>query len=250
MAKPPHSKAWVAGVDGCPGGWLVVMRPVDAPEAARASIVPRFADVLGMEPAPVMIGVDMPIGLPERTTTGGRDADIGARRNLGARQSAVFAVPSRAAVMQADYREACAVALATSDPPRKVSKQCFNLFPKIREIDALMTPGLQARVRETHPELAFWALNGERPLDEPKKVKSRPHEAGLALRQKLLTEAGYETAFLEARHGFRASAAGPDDLLDAAACSWSAARMVNGAGRRFPPNPPLDARGLQMEIWC
>jgi len=33
---------------------------------------------------------------------------------------------------------ACAAALATSDPPRKVSKQCFHIFPRIREIDALL----------------------------------------------------------------------------------------------------------------
>jgi predicted RNase H-like nuclease len=34
-------------------------------------------------------------------------------------------------------------------------------------------------IHETHPELAFRQLNGERPLDVPKKVKGRPHAAGL-----------------------------------------------------------------------
>ena len=33
-----------------------------------------------------------------------------------------------------------------SEPPRKVSKQCFNLFPKMREVDEQMTPALQERV--------------------------------------------------------------------------------------------------------
>ena len=159
---------WIAGVDGCPGGWLIVLRPLDDPTAARARLVATFAEILALEPQPVFIGVDMPIGLPDIAGIGGRRADIEARANLGARQSSIFAVPSRAAVMQADYRDACASAFATSDPPRKVSKQCFNLFPKIREIDCLMNPALQQRVHETHPELGFWALNGERPLDEPK----------------------------------------------------------------------------------
>lgn len=249
MAKQKPEERWVAGVDGCPAGWLVVLCPLDVPGEARALVVPRFAEVLSIEPKLSLVAVDMPIGLPERVTTGGRDADIGARANLGARQSAVFAVPSRAAVMKHDYREACEAALATSDPPRKVSKQCFYLFAKMREIDALMSPALQERVREIHPELAFWALNGERSLDLPKKVKSRPHAPGLELRRGLLAAAGYDPRFLENKHGIKASAAGPDDLLDAAACAWSAARIVNGCGRRFPHTPPLDANGLRMEIW-
>ena len=187
---------WVAGVDGCPGGWLVVLRPLGSPAAARSQLVATFAEVLALPEAPALIAVDMPIGLPARSGIGGRRADIEARANLGARQSSVFAVSSRAAVMQAEYRAACAAAFATSDPPRKVSKQCFNLFPKIREIDRLMTPELQSRVLECHPELSFWALNGEASLSEPKKVKSRGHPPGLELRRSLLGAAGYDRSFL------------------------------------------------------
>ncbi len=242
--------SWVAGVDGCRAGWLVVLRPLDAPHAARISIVPQFAEVLELKPQPTVIAVDMPIGLIERSGIGGRPADVQARANLGARQSAVFSMPSRAAVMEMDYGMACATAFATSDPPRKVSKQAFNLFAKIREIDRLMTPELQERVIEVHPELAFWALNGERALELAKKVKSRPNEPGLAFRRGLLSAAGYDEALLAGRGGFRAADAGPDDLLDAAACSWSAARIARGEGRRFPSEPAIDAKGLRMEIWC
>ena len=78
----------------------------------------------------------MPIGLPERTGYGGREAENCVRPLLGARQSSVFSVPSRAAVYAQDYAQACAVALSTSDPPRKISKQLFNIAPKIREVDA------------------------------------------------------------------------------------------------------------------
>lgn len=240
---------WVAGVDGCPGGWLVVVQTSDQPSLARAQIVPRFADVLVLPEAPRLIAVDMPIGLPERSGLGGRRCDVEARANLGQRQSAVFAVPARAAVMCEDYRTACDAAFASSDPPRRVAKQTFHLFTKIREIDALMSPDLQLRVREVHPELAFWALNGKRALDLPKKVKSRPHPPGLELRRNLLAAAGYDRAFLS-QSQFRARDAGPDDLLDAAACAWSAARMARGEGRCFPADPPRDARGLRMEIWC
>ncbi len=248
-APPPPSHTWVAGVDGCPGGWLVVMRPLSDPAASRIQLVQTFAEVLGLEPRPSVIGIDMPIGLPPIAGIGGRRADVEARANLGKRQSSIFAVPSRAAVMEHDYRTACGIALQTSDPPRKISKQCFFLFPKIRQIDALMTPALQSRIYETHPEVAFWALNRGVPLDEPKKVKSRPYPPGLEQRRSLLTSAGYDRAFLQAGHGIRARDAAPDDLLDATVCSWTAARIARGEGCRFPLTPSLDAKGLRMEIW-
>jgi predicted RNase H-like nuclease len=246
---PVPDQKFVAGVDGCPGGWLVVLRQIDDASTARAQLFRTFAEILALPENPAIIAVDMPIGLPQLGQLGGRPADIEARANLGARQSAVFAVPSRDAVMQTEYRAACNAAFATSDPPRMVSKQCFYLFPKIREIDALMTPHLQDRVRECHPELSFWGLNGETPLTEPKKVKSRPHPPGLELRRGLLRAAGYDPAFLTDRTAFKATQVGPDDLLDACACSWSAARMAQGGGRRFPPDPPHDSKGLRMEIW-
>jgi predicted RNase H-like nuclease len=239
---------WVAGVDGCRGGWLVVLRPLADPSALRCRLLKTFGEVVALAEAPRVIAVDIPIGLPETATIGGRAADSAARAVLGDRQSAVFAVPSRAAVMQSDYGDACRVALETSDPPRKVSKQTFYLFPKIREVDAHMTPALQDRVMEVHPEVAFWMLNGCRPLGEPKKVKSRPYEPGLALRLGLLAAAGYPTDVLQSAV-FRSAEAGADDVLDAAANSAAAARIARGEGRRFPDDPARDAKGLRMEIW-
>ena len=175
---------WLAGVDGCPAGWIVAfVRPQEC--GRRLRIVPRFADVLAAPEAAAIIAVDMPIGLPERTGLGGRAAENAVRPLLGARQSSVFSVPARAAVYAHDYADACARALQTSDPPRKVSKQLFNISPRIREIDMLLREhsAAAARVFEAHPEVAFWRLNGGRPLSEPKKVRSRPYEPGLALRR-------------------------------------------------------------------
>ena len=238
---------WVAGVDGCRAGWMVVLRDAAGSVAPAVRIVPAFADVLTLPEAPRIVAIDMPIGLPDRVGIGGRAPDIEARKVLGARQSSVFAVPSRAAVMAGDYRDACAIALATSAPPRKIAKQTWHLFPRIREIDALMTADLQGRVYECHPEVAFWAMNGERPLDQPKKVKSRGHQPGLDQRRGLLSAAGFEQAFLAARHA-PASVAGADDFLDACACAWTATRILAGAARTFPADPPRDARGLRQEI--
>ena len=239
--------AWVAGVDGCPAGWVVVLICVVGDAPPRIRVIPSFSEILAMPEAPVHIAVDMPIGLADRVGPGGRACDIEARRRLGKRQSSVFTVPARAAVMEADYRRACAVALAHSAPPRKVSKQCFHLFPKIREMDAILTPHMQDRIFECHPELAFWAMNGEQPLREPKKVKSRAHPPGLALRRRLLLAGGMPAMVLE-EGGALPKGVGADDLLDAAACAWTARRALQGQAVRLPQQPPVDARGLRMEI--
>lgn len=241
-------ETWVCGVDGCRAGWMVVMHPLDAPSRATVSIVATFADILSCAETPAMIAVDIPIGLPERSGLGGRLCDSAARVPLGDRRSSVFSVPARAAVAEHEYAAACRQAAQFSDPSRKVSKQAFNLFAKIREVDALMTPALQARVVECHPELAFWRLNGRRPLDQPKKVKSQPHGPGLDLRRQLLHEAGYPRDVVQ-QAAFRSRDAGEDDVIDAFANAAAAAAILRGEAFRVPDTPPVDGKGLRMEIW-
>jgi predicted RNase H-like nuclease len=244
----PTREIWLAGVDGCPAGWIVAFARADFSEV-RLRLVPRFIDVPAAPEAPAVITVDIPIGLPERAGYGGRAAENAVRPLLGARQSSVFSVPSRAAIAAQDYREACRIALATSEPPRKVSKQLFMLAPKIREVDAALRTDatLRQRVFEVHPEVAFWRLNGEQALSEPKKVKSRPYEPGLALRRQLLISAGLPAAAVEAAPP---KGAGPDDLIDALACAAIARRINAGDALPFPEPPECDACGLTMAIWA
>jgi predicted RNase H-like nuclease len=239
---------WLAGVDGCPGGWLAAFVQPKGDEV-RVRIVPRFADVLAAPEQPATVAVDIPIGLPERTGLGGRAAENCVRLLVGARQSSVFSVPSRAAIYAGEYREACSIAQATSDPPRKVSKQLFNIAPKIRDVDEALrtTPGAASKVFEVHPEVAFWRLNGERALTEPKKIKSRPYEPGLALRRGLLIAAGLPANIVKSAPPKGATA---DDLLDALACAAIARRIHAGLAEPFPNPPPRDAHGLIMAIWA
>jgi predicted RNase H-like nuclease len=238
----------VAGVDGCRGGWICVLRNVEPPLCERVVLAAAFSEILNHPGKPAIIAVDIPIGLPEKISGAGRECDVLARLKLGKRAAAaVFAVPARPALMETDYRRACATALTHSEPPRQISKQMFNLFPKIREVDGVITRALQGRIFECHPEAAFWAMNGEAALHEPKKLKGREHPPGLELRRALLREQGYGQAFLREQHLPR-SKAGQDDFLDACACAWTAARIFRGEAIRFPPHPPLDAKGLRMEI--
>ncbi len=246
MDKGGEGEEWLAGVDGCPVGWIAAF----ARRAEfRLRLLPRFADVLAAPEAPRIVAVDIPIGLPERAGRGGRAAENAVRPLIGARQSSVFSVPSRAAAMAQDYRAACRIALATSEPPRMVSKQLYMLAPKIREVDTCLRADetTAARVFEVHPELAFWRLNGERALDEPKKMKGRCHEPGLALRRRLLIAAGFPPAVV---NGTPPKGAGPDDLLDALACAAIVRRIHAGLARPFPDPPERDAFGLPMAIWA
>ena len=113
MIVRPSSDLWLAGVDGCPAGWIVAfVRPVGH-EAASVRVLPRFADVLLAPESPAVVAVDMPIGLPERVGRGGRVAENAVRPLLGGRQSSVFSVPSRAALAAIEYREACRIAMTT-----------------------------------------------------------------------------------------------------------------------------------------
>lgn len=241
------SVRWVAGADGCRSGWAVVFWDLNRAEKPHLTVKAGFREILEAPEAPEIIAVDMPIGLPERSGRGGRAAEQAARPRLGRRQSSVFSVPARAAVKCDDYREACSQALAHSDPPRKVSKQCFNLFPKIREIDALMTSELESRVYEVHPELSFWRLNGERAMSLPKKVKGAAHRPGLAERRDLLCGFGFEPEFFDSERPRGVSA---DDLIDAAVNTLIAERIVRGEAESFPADPPRDAKGLRIAIWA
>ncbi len=95
---------WLAGVDGCAGGWITVLvRP--SGEDMKITVYRRFAELAAAPENPAIVAIDMPIGLPDRTGPGGRDAENAVRPLLGQRQSSVFSVPSRSAVYAKDYDE-------------------------------------------------------------------------------------------------------------------------------------------------
>ena len=240
---------WVAGVDGCRAGWIAVLIRADDPHSHRILTAPTLAAIADAPEQPAVIAVDMPIGLPERTQGSGRLPEQLIRPLLGQRQSSVFAIPARRAVEAEDYNEACAIAAATSEPPRKVSRQGFAIFPKIREIDALLRarPNLMTRIYEVHPELAFWALNDRKALDQPKKVKGMPYGPGMALRRELLSRSGLLPDDLIQASPPRGAA--QDDLLDALAGLTVALDIARGGGQPFPDPPGRDAHGLPVAIW-
>lgn len=245
----------IAGVDGCKRGWVAVVG-----EAPELRVYESFAGLLEAWPD-ATIAVDMPIGLPDRITGGGRSPEKQVRAMLGPRQSSVFAMPARAAVelgaqitgrVDDDYplhRKASALAKTLSEPPKGVSIQGFYLFPKILEIDALLkgAPTLRTRVKESHPEVAFTVLNSGVPMAMPKKIKGRVHEAGMDERRALLARYGLTASFLT---DAPPSGVGVDDVLDAAVCWLVAGRIARGEAVSFPSQPEQDAHGLEIAIWA
>ncbi len=239
---------WVAGADGCKAGWIVAF--VNANHGGvQVRVLAKLADVFAAPEQPEILAVDVPIGLPALIGPQGRGPERAVRPLLGERQSSVFTVPSRSAIYAPDYRAACQLALETSQPPRKVSKQLFMIVPKIREVDEALRamPTLIGRVFEVHPEVAFWRLNGARALDEPKKVKGRPYGPGLALRRTLLAGDGFLPSVTEQTAPPGAAA---DDLLDALACAAIARRILAGRATPFPDPPLRDGFGLPVAIWA
>lgn len=196
------------GLDGCKGGWIASCRGQEA-------VFPNFADALRAYPR-ATFAVDMPIGLSE----GDRACDKAARALLGPRRSSVFAPPSRAQ-------------LAAVRRPATLSAQSWGIVPRIREVDAAMTPRLQKRVMEAHPELAFAAFTGA-PMKASKKTPAGVRERVRALG--LLRAPAVPTG------------ARVDDVLDAKALAIQARRIALGVATRL--GGAKDSKGLRMEIWA
>lgn len=229
----------VAGVDGCKAGWLVIRAEASNRLALLdVAIEPTFDDLLARTRDCTAVAVDIPIGLSERQP---RLADGEARHVLGQRASSVFPAPIRPVLGATSYREACTISTAARPNGKMVSKQTYYLTRKIAEVDRIMStdPSLQERVVEVHPEVCFWKLNSEQPVAHPKKSLDGANE-----RLRLLSDAFEDDlASVAVPRG-----AGRDDLYDACAAAWTAWRVANGNAERLLADPPIDARGLRMEI--
>jgi predicted RNase H-like nuclease len=227
---------------------------MDGPPRIDIEVHASFAAFLDPNDPPAVIAVDMPFGLPDRIGEDGRGPEKEVRRHLGRRKSSVFPIPSRSAVYAKDYPSSCLKAAQTSAPSRKVSKQAFNIFPKMREIDALLrvspkgvSPSWRERVFEVHPELAFWRLNGERELLHAKKARDGERWLGSEERIAILEGQGISATTL-ARDPPRGSAM--DDMLDALALLCIARRIREGKARPFPDPFARDKFGLPIAIWA
>jgi predicted RNase H-like nuclease len=231
---------WLAGIDGCKAGWICASRNTSTGEL-RFDLMASAAALLDLPHHPEVLCIDIPIGLPD---CGGRECDREARRLLGRpRGSSVFPAPIRPA-LKASTREEASRITERADG-RRVGAQAWALHPKIRAVDELLASRSEARtrLREVHPEVSFWAWNEGRAIQAGKKT---PDGKKARLR---LVEAWLSPGLLDVlRKNHRAQDVGDDDVLDAIAALWTAARVADGSALTLPAPPPLDAVGLRMEI--
>lgn len=236
MMKPPY-----IGVDGCKAGWFWV--GLGSGDGYSLGVADSIRDLLKELTDPKLVLVDIPIGL-RTDSEEERVCDKRAREALGRpRGSSVFPAPCRPAVYASDLNSASQVNKAKTG--RGLSRQAVNLIPKIREVDTLLQESPEARevVREIHPELCFWALNGREAMTDGKK-----NPEGLLERLEILTSfddrAGSVAA--EALLGHPRSVVARDDVLDALAAAVTASH--SNALRTLPETPERDQQGIPMEM--
>jgi predicted RNase H-like nuclease len=202
----------VAGVDGCPRGWIAA---VWGPDGVEWRVTPlSFEALLRALPDAERIAVDVPIGCgPSRL------CDAEAKAMLGPARSSVFPIPAREVLEAPTYADALAVAAARGE--KGISIQTWYI--KDRVLDATAHAAADSRVVEAHPEVSFLRL-AEVPLP-PKKSA-----AGVGARLAVLGKVFGDVPALLATCPRPATA---DDALDALACAWTARRLLEGTAQRL-----------------
>lgn len=224
----------IAGVEPCPGGWLVAGARLQGINAhpTEPEVFPTFADILDYRPAFDVIAIHCHLSFPEEDTPGGRTCDRLARKLLGfPRAGAVTSPPSRHYLRTGDLDARARKGL---DP---ISASRLRRYAEVAEE---MQPYRQRQVFEVHPELSFYQLNDDQPMQHSKHT-----EEGVAERRRLVEsripgiDAVLEASLprVELRH-----------LLDAAADMTTARRIAARAVERLPEDPEWDEQGVRMEL--
>lgn len=220
------------GVDWCRGKWL-------AAELRGGVLVTRLHDDIAAlcrcyESAEAVL-IDTPIGLADSAENEHLRPDRQARTYLrsSARKSSVFNAPYRGAVYADSPDEQRAKSRTLG---KGISAQTVAIIPMIRQVDTFLreTPQWQNRLLESHPELAFQALNHGNGL-----VSSKHTPEGISERTAIIRE--YIPDFEPAQSH-------AEDRLDAVCLAVTAKLGSESGFRTIPESPVCDSTGLKMQI--
>ena len=233
--EPLRPERPVLGVDACAIGWVgVLLGPDGRASVYVARTITELVELVAETSEPAVVAIDIPIGLPD---AGGLAADAEARRELVGRGSTLFSTLTRSAYEAETYEAARAANLAATSERASASAQAYALRAKILDVDTWVRSGPRPVVVEVHPELSFARMMGA-PL-----VSSKKDPEGARARREALASAG-----ITAPAWFRGAGFGEDDLLDACAAAWSAARHLRGATESFPATPETFSDGIPAAI--
>jgi predicted RNase H-like nuclease len=225
----------VVGVDSCRSGWVgIALGPGPEVRAHLGTTVAELVSDAERDGTVEVVGVDIPIGLPD---AGVRAADVLAKKAVGPLHSSVFMTPVRDALTSPDH--VTAVRVNRDRTGNGVSIQAYGLRHRILEVEGWVRT-TDRTVVEVHPEVCFATMAG-RSLTSRKSTW-----AGAEERRDLLASVGIE---LRGSLGETGSA-GVDDVLDAAAVAWTARRHAVGEARCLPAVPETFGDGIACAIWA
>jgi predicted RNase H-like nuclease len=229
------------GADWSSGSWLAVA--FDRTGFDHADVFAEIGELWARyEDDAERVLIDVPIGLVE-SGDAARACDGRAREVLGSRSASVFTPPVREATRKRRYRTAKRVNERKTG--QGLSKQAFAISDGIAAVDELLqnVPETRGVVAESHPEVCFRAFAGD-PLSYSKRTA-----AGYAERMATLASYDPDAAptvqrVAEATGGHEVRV---DDVLDAVVLAYTA-RPGGGELRTLPADPPVDAKGLPMQM--
>ncbi len=204
-----------------------------APEEPQ--VVRSFLDMLDYKPAFQVVALFSPVGLLDEPDSRGRTCDRQARALLGRpRSGAVLSAPVRGALKCDSYGE------AKEANGGRLSAIGWRMLKRTAEVHDQMAPYWQRTIFEVHPELSFYQLNGDKPVRFSKHTKAGQQERRALLDGRM---PGVERIIDVKLPGVT-----PAHLLDAAACLWTARRVIARGVVHLPEHPEWDSEGLRMEF--
>ena len=226
----------ILGIDGSKNGWVGVKQNTKRGDFFEIIFKEKLIDFLSTDIE--LIIIDMPVGLDKNIRQGGRLVDKEARKKLLKRKSSIFNAPIRDVLKAKSYDEANTISKSKG---LGISKQSWNLVPKINELDQILQIKIRPQIYESHPELCFQTMiDGELKFSKKEKL-------GIKERRNILTKNGFDRKFLD-RNLKKNKNFHSDDFLDACALSWTAKRIMNEKNINLPEDPKKDELGIIMQM--
>ncbi len=242
MSRPGSSRGshlpyrTLAGVVPVPKGWLMASAKLQgitmAPE--QPQVVKTFLEVLDYKPAFQVVALFSPVGLLDEPDSRGRTCDREARALLGRpRAGAVLSAPVRAALRCDSYEE------AKEANGGSLSAVGWSMLKRTKEVHEQMAPYWQRTIYRSarRAQLLPAQRRQARPFLQAHPGRSRG-ASSVARRAYARRGADHQR---EGRRGQQ-----PAHLLDAAACLWTARRVISRGVVHLPEHPEWDSEGLRM----
>ncbi|GLI57413.1 hypothetical protein PM10SUCC1_29270 [Propionigenium maris DSM 9537] len=227
------------GIDDCRGGWVAAVLG-DRLELIFSETLEEMRDLVASS---TLTLIDMPMGLKSEGD-GERVCDVEARKFLKRRKMSIFPVPCRQAVYSENYREANKVNREILG--KGLSKQSYNLFPKIREVDNFITKDSEIleNIIEGHPEISFARLRGEEMKHNKRSIE------GFQERMEVIEKffPGADSTVEIFMEKYKRSVVARDDILDAIILAIAASSHREGY-LTVPEIPSVDSHGIPMRIF-